>query len=325
MHVLIVGFGSIGRRHAKNLRALCDPLRLTLLRREERSDNSSETLGATVVRGLDQALAARPDCAVVANPSSQHTDVLLPLLEAGIPCYIEKPVVTRLEDANRVREALRHIRNIPVTLVGCNLRFLPSLRALHALIEQGKIGRVVRASIQAGQWLPDWRPAVDYRTSYSADAALGGGVILDLIHEVDAARWLFGEFDRVLALAGKLSSLEIRTEDTACLLLGRNGTGPVVSVALDYVSRRPIRHYEVVGEQGTAVWDLGRARLEIVHRDDATTVECGADGFDVAKTYVSAMGHFLECVRENTVSSQDVFEGLRSAELALRARNSAGL
>ena len=82
---------------------------------------------------------------------------------------------------------------IPQTQVGCNLRFLPSLQRLKDLIAQGVIGRIVRASFEAGQWLPDWRPRQDYRKSYSADPDSGGGVLFDLIHEIDAAYWILGD------------------------------------------------------------------------------------------------------------------------------------
>lgn len=325
MRALIAGFGSIGRRHAINLQKLLDPVEFILLRSKEEVDSAGQAPGVTLAGNLEAALRAKPDLAVISNASSRHADVLIPLLEAGIPCYIEKPVVTREDDARRLHAVLDKMDSVPVTLAGCNLRFLPSLIKLRALLEEGVTGNVVRASLQVGQWLPDWRPGRDYRLSYSANPQMGGGAILDLIHEIDMARWLFGEFDRVMALAGKLSSLDIATEDTACMLLGKNRGGPFVHVSVDYVSRKPVRRYEIVGDEGTLVWDLGSRRLELSSPRGEDVIDCGDLGFDIASTYVSAMSEFVDCVGQRCPTSQDIREGLMSAELALRARASAGL
>jgi len=203
-----------------------------------------------------------------------------------------------------------------VTLSGCNLRFLPSLMAARKLLHDGAIGRVVRASLQTGQWLPDWRPASDYRASYSASPDLGGGVVLDLVHELDAARWLLGEFDSITALGGHRSSLEIASEDAAVIAMTRVN-GPVVAIGLDYVARAPVRRYEFFGEKGTLVWDLPARRLEIV-AGEAKAPALDATAFDVSLTYLAAMREFVECVRDSRVSSQDLREGLRSAALAIR-------
>ena len=139
------------------------------------------------------------------------------------------------------------------------------------------------------------------------------------------ARWLFGEFDKVMALSGKLSSLDIAAEDTACILLGKNQGGPFVVVSLEYVSRKPVRRYEIVGDQGTLVWDLGSRRLELISQECTDVIECGEHGFDVANTYIMAMSEFLDCVRQGRSTTQDIHEGLKSVELALRAKASASL
>lgn len=309
MRALIVGMGSIGRRHADNLRALRPDATLEVVRRPDM---------------LPAALKNKPAAALLCAPSATRLDYLLPLLEQGVPCYVEKPLVATPGDARELAAFLAGREPSPLIAVGCNLRMLPSLRRLRALIAEGEIGTVVRASLEAGQWLPDWRPGRDYRASYSARRAGGGGVILDLIHEIDMARWLFGEFDRVLAAAGKFSSLEIDSEDTACLVLARS-TAPVVSISLDYVSRRRVRRYEVVGEKGTLVWDLDRASLERIDAQGARTIEAAPEAFDVSRTYVAALREFLDCIAHGEAPSCGVQDGLRSAELALQAKRDAAL
>lgn len=317
MRVLIVGYGSIARRHVESLRA-CGVRELSVLRPAGGARDAPQDL--RFVTDVERALALRPDCAVIASPTAAHGEALFPLLEAGIPSYVEKPVVMSTQELRRARDLLAR-RPPPATLAGCNLRFLPSLRRLRDELAHGAIGAPVRASLQAGQWLPDWRPGRDYRLTYSAKAATGGGVILDLVHELDAARWLFGDFEQVLALGGKRSRLEIDAEDVACILLGRRGSGPVVAIGLDYVSRQRVRRYEIVGEEGSLVWDLADARLSLVTTQGTSVLSAGAAEFDVGATYLCAMREFLAAAKEGRPASPDLADGLAAAELALRAKD----
>jgi predicted dehydrogenase len=322
MRALIIGFGSIGRRHARNLTFLRPSLELILLRRSAISDDVPK--GARIVSDLASALALLPDFAVIATPTHLHSDVLIPLLRAGIPCYIEKPVVANDNQLSDLARTLKTLDEVPVTLVGCNLRFLPSLKMLKTLAGDGTIGRVVRANLVVGQWLPDWRPSQDYHQSYSARPELGGGVILDLIHEIDQARWLFGEYESIFAIGGKFSSLDINTEDTACILLGNRGRAPVVSISLDYVSRKKVRRYEIVGDQGSLIWDLNERSLHLHTEAGSELLDCGPDGYDTQQTYIQAMSEFLACIEGGEhILAPDIIDGLKSTELALRARKAA--
>jgi predicted dehydrogenase len=233
---------------------------------------------------------------------------------------VEKPVVATEEQAKLLERLLGGLSACPATLVGCNLRHLPSLQRVRGLLQSGAIGQPVRASFQVGQWLPDWRPAQDYRLSYSADPGRGGGVALDLVHEFDAARWLFGEFDQVFAVGGHYSRLEIGSEDSATILLGRTG-GPAVAVGLDYVARQPMRRYEIIGDEGTLVWDLVGRRLEHASPNGNELIDCGEAGFETAATYVTAMTKMLAAVRSRQPTSQDIVDGLCSVRLALNVNH----
>jgi predicted dehydrogenase len=309
MRVLVVGYGSIARRHVENLRALEAVREFVILRPAGRPEDAPEDL--LFVQHIQQALERKPELAIVASPSASHMESLLPLLEARIPCYVEKPPVTSAEDVTR----LRQLESLPVTLTGCNLRFLPSLRRLRDALHSGSVGTPVRASLQAGQWLPDWRPGRDYRSTYSARAQSGGGVIFDLIHEIDAARWLFGEFDQVRSMSAKSSRLAIDAEDSAGILLGRRG-GPLVSIGLDYIARPPIRRYEIFGDEGTLIWDL---RAQQLTRGEEV-LESDPRSFDLAASYRAAMAEFLSAIKQGRAASPDLADGLNSTDLALRAR-----
>ena len=323
LQVLIVGFGSIGRRHADNLRKLHPNAGLTVLLPAGSLSAASLPAAAAQVNGIEEAIRRKPDCALICSPSSSRLEYLLPLLSAGIPCYVEKPLVSSKGDAAALRAYVKAREGMPLTVVGCNLRLLPSLQQARGLIASGGIGKVVRASLSAGQWLEDWRPGTDYRSSYSARPDRGGGVILDLIHEIDAARWLLGDLKLVGAAAGKLSRLEIAAEDTACLLLrGTAPKGPLVSINLDYVSRRRVRRYEVVGEEGTLIWDLERQILERQDAQGVYVLARGAEAFDTGRSYLLALESFFGSM-QGAKPFCGIEDGLRAAELALEARDGA--
>ncbi len=317
--VLVVGAGSIGRRHMDNLRLMAHDVRFDLLR-EGRGRDEALAADESSSSSLEEALARRPDLMLISNPSALHLRPLVAAIEHGIPFYAEKPLVTTAEDLAMLKTVAGGA--LPPHIVGCNLRFLPSLSRLRELLEQGAIGRIARARLEAGQYLPDWRPTRDYRASYSARAALGGGVLLDLIHEVDASLWLFGSFGDVRSLQARASSLDIDCEDVACLLLGRAG-GPVVTIELDYISRSPVRSYAIVGDEGTLAWNLQQRTLVLQRIGEAEPVALPADAFDVAATYRHAMRELLDAIDEGRQTSQPLEHGIRALEVVMAARADA--
>ncbi len=321
MMALIIGMGSIGQRHFKNIRSLAPNIALILSRKNPNKNSDTNPYPVKTYYSLNEALTNSPDFAIICNPSSLHFETLIPLIKTKIPIYIEKPVLTQQNQIGQLTSLLESSNYSETTMVGCNLRFLPSLLKVRDLIKSNVLGKIVRASFSVGQWLPDWRPSQNYRSSYSAQKSMGGGVIMDLIHELDMARWLFGEFDTVKSLKGKFSSLEIDSEDTAIILLGKQTGSPLVTVSMDYVSRQLNRRYEIVGEKGTLIWDLPKKSLDLVLPDCVKSINCGPMGFDVSQTYFTAMKEFLDAVRTKSQTSQDIQEGLKSAALAVLANN----
>ena len=219
MHVLIIGYGSIGSQHARI--AASQGCTVAVLSRHQ--IDSPKTY-----RDLGQALNDRtPDYVVIANATNNHYDALCQLALLGYTgiVLIEKPIFGRLED----------IPAFPfrAVLVAYNLRFHPIIQRIASLLEGERI-----LSVQAyvGQYLPEWRPSVDYRKSYSASAERGGGALRDLSHELDYLTWMLGGWDKVSALGGHFSQLEIDSDDVYALLLATPKC-PVVSIQLNYLDR----------------------------------------------------------------------------------------
>ena len=323
MRALVAGTGSIGRKHIAVLRKLLPELEFIFLRRESYEDHLSRSLCATIASSTHDAIELQPDFALIATPTSLHLELLEPLLLARIPVYIEKPVVSSFDDASRLQSVIEQLSSdMPVTQSGFMLRHLGSIKKICRLISNGEIGRIVRATLEVGQWLPDWRPVRDYRNSYSANSELGGGVILDLSHELDIARYLFGEFDIVKGIAGHFSDLEIDSEDTASILLG-NYDGPVVCVNMDYLCRKLRRNYTIVGDKATLIWDLVRKTVSIDSEKGSIVVTCTDSDFDFTESFIASWREFLYAIETGGVTQQGVEDALVSTILALRARESA--
>ena len=322
MRVLIAGTGSIGKRHIQSLQSLGYGSDIILLRRDGRQDDLSRDLKAPVFSSLMDALAEQPDFVVIATPSAFHTEIVLGCLSENVPFYLEKPAVSSLTDVKRIRDS--NTQNT-IALVGCNLRFLPSLQRMQTAVREGAIGTVVRADLQAGQWLPDWRPDQDYRESYSAHAKKGGGVLLDLIHEIDMARALFGEFDELSSQVKSVEALGISSEAVSTNLLRNSQGGPLVTVSLDYVSRNPLRSYRAVGMEGTLEWNLITQALILSQKGKEVQLCDLSQDFDVPSTYLLAMDNMVKSVQKIESPLVSLSDGLASTELALRLKEAACL
>jgi predicted dehydrogenase len=314
--ILIVGAGSIGRRHLGNLRtlgahnlAVCEPHDQ---RRASVAEDGTVTF-ATLERAIEEL---RPAAALICTPPSQHLAPALALVRAGADVFVEKPVAPTLDGIDELgREAGARSRIIQV---GYNLRFHPVLQTVKALLDAGAIGRPLHLHAQFGQYLPDWRPAVDYRASYSARAAMGGGILLDASHEIDYVTWLLGEPATLACFAGKASDLEVDVEDNATLMLGYAHDVHAV-IHLDFVRRGYRRTLEIVGETGNILADLGRRTVALERgRDEITNMPVAGDDM-----YVAELQDFLACCRERRAPAVGLREGTRALGIVLAAKAAA--
>ncbi|HEY7060819.1 MAG TPA: Gfo/Idh/MocA family oxidoreductase [Chloroflexota bacterium] len=321
MRVLVCGLGSIGKRHARNLAALGAGEVVGFDPREDRRAEAAAELGIVTVGRLDEAWEREPQVAFITAPTSLHVPLATEAAAHGCHLFVEKPLSDSFAGVDALLETVR-ARGL-VTLVGCNLRFHPGLVRVKRLIDDGAVGRVVAARIEVGQYLPDWHPYEDYRQGYSARRALGGGVILDAIHELDYARWLLGEVARVAAFAGTLSDLAIETEDVAAILL-RFASGAIGEVHLDYVQRAYSRTCHVVGTEGTIRWAYTAGAVRwYTAASGAWQEEPLPAGWEPNQMYVDELKHFLACLRSEQSPALDVFGAARVLAVALAARQAA--
>lgn len=296
--ILIAGLGSIGRRHLALVREALPQARVVVLRRPGSSAAEGLGPGIEITHDLSDALATGIDAAIIANPASLHLETALPLAKAGVHLLIEKPVSNNADGIGDVISAAA--RNGAVLQVGYCLRFDPSLRALRQALVDGKIGQPIGFHASVGQYLPDWRPGRDYRETVSARADLGGGALLELSHEIDAARWILGEITSVSARLRRSGELEIDVEDVADLIV-TTATGISGTIHLDFLQRPSSRSFRVHGTEGALVWD-GIAHETRRQKPDGGTddVIYGADGDALATAYRAQFEHFLDSLANGT-------------------------
>ena len=319
--LLIVGCGSIGKRHTENLRALGVNDILAFDLRADRREDVRSRFDVSVVETLDAAWEREPHAVVVAAPTSLHVSLALKSASRHCHVFIEKPLSHDWTSVEPLLETVK--QNDLITLVGCNMRFHPGLRQLKSLLADRAIGQVIAARVEVGQYLPDWHPWEDYRRSYSARRELGGGVILDAIHEIDYIRWLLGEVAGATCVAGKLSQLEIDTEDVAAILL-RFESGAVGEVHLDYIQRAYRRTCQIIGEDGTLHWDYTSGEVRwFSAQTKQWKVYADPAGWEANQMYLDEMKHFLRCVAGEEKPALDVFEAARVLQIALAAKESA--
>jgi predicted dehydrogenase len=319
MKTLIAGFGSIGRRHLNNLRALGET-DFVLLRSNRSTLPDDEIMGIPVETDINAALGHHPDAVVISNPTALHLRVAIPTAKAGCSILMEKPVSDSLERVAEFESALK--TGGGRVLVGFQFRFHPGLQQVKAWIDAGRIGKVVSCRVHWGEYLPDWHPWEDYRKGYSARADLGGGVVHTLSHPLDYQRWLFGDVQGLSAYISH-AGLNLDVEDTAEIGM-KFLNGVLGSTHLDYVQRPPEHTLKITGSEGTIEWDnaSGLARLfdpEIKQWQDSVLPV----GFERNTLFLDEARHFLDVVKGKASPCCTLEDGLAALRLANAVHQSA--
>lgn len=317
MTVAVLGLGSIGMRHARNLRALgrdvagFDP---DPARRRQLEDEGGQAFDSRA------AALERANAVVVASPSERHLDDMRAAVDAGRHLFVEKPLA---HTADGVAEVLADARDAGLTVFpGLVLRFHPAVLAARDMLRQGAVGTPIWARFQMSDYLPNWRPHQDHRAGYAADPRTGG-VLFDLVHEFDIANFLLGPAETAAAAARSSGLLEIAAEDCADVVL-RHADGVLSSMHFDYLTRPRRRTTEIAGSDGIIRLDLDARRLNVVGPDGDTTEDRVFPG-DYPDDFLRQMASFLACADGDEAPPCTGDEALAVLTQVLDARRLAGL
>ena len=304
LRIVIVSLGSIGQRHLTNIRAMLPKAEIGVWRRlgEPPRVHTIPCKADHLFHTLDEVLAFAPDAAIIASPANTHLETALALAGAGIHILVEKPLSTTVKGVEQLIQLCNN-RGL-ILMVGYNLRFMPSLRRVRTMVQEGAIGRVFAVKAEVGQYLPLWRPLADYRHGVSGQAELGGGALLELSHDIDYILWTLGIPDRITAFGGKFSDLEIDVEDLAEIVMEYDSPARMINIHLDMLQHSPRRCCRFIGSEGVLVWDGIEDKIDLFHVSDKQwrSIDC-LKMIEKNQMYVDQLHHFLDCInaRENPI------------------------
>ena len=304
MIILIIGLGSIGKKHVDAIYALKLSVTIYALRGAEASYGSyKEVINISSVAEIQTKI----DFIIISNITSAHEATIMNVLELDCPIFIEKPVLSDLENASVISAKLKqkHI----LTYVACNLRFHSGLQFLKKYLDQKK-PRINEVNIYCGSYLPDWRRAIDFRESYSAKSEQGGGVHLDLIHELDYCTWLFGFPEKVVSMKRNVSSLSIDAVDNARFEFSyANFTA---GLNLNYYRRDPKRTIEIITSEDSILLDLNRNKIQLLGSGEVLYEK----HFEMKDTYENQMRYFVDVINSKKQTVNDFDYAVKVLKLA---------
>lgn len=318
MKLLVIGCGSIGRRHANNFSQLAQ------VSVYDHDPEAAKLLSLETFDDLEAALDSKPDAVIVSTPHNTHVDMAMRALKAGAHVLVEKPLSHSLEGVSDLIQLASEQRK--KLYVVCNMRFHSAVSILKENLT--RIGRPLFARAYYGNYLPKMRPNADYCSLYAANRNQGGGVILDAIHEIDYLQWFFGSVESLSAEADKLSDLDIDVEDYASIQL-LHKSGVRAEIHLDYLQRCKRRGCEIVGEQGTLIWEsVGKSPEQCRvqwYSEESNTWQLLYENDDelLNKPYQMLAENFVQAISQNVNTLAMGDEGLSALRVALGASESA--
>ncbi|SKA83708.1 Predicted dehydrogenase [Paucidesulfovibrio gracilis DSM 16080] len=332
MKALFLGLGGVGQRHLRNLLQLRPDVRLAAVRHGDRafeigydlqpdySVDIMEKYGIQRLADLDEALAWKPDLAVVASPTSAHMEQATALARGGVPVFLEKPVSADHEGL----DDLVRLASRPATpvMVGYMFRFHPGVRRFLELVRERAAGRPHTMHVQLNSYMPAWHSYEKYNEFYAGRKDLGGGAVLSEIHELDLISAMLGEPHSVHASGGTLSSLELDVEDTACALLefGVDGRPFPVTLQMSFVQRPPTRRITLYAENGTIEWQGMTSCITLRGTDGTETVE-DFSSFERNQMFLDELEHFLHCLERGETPLTNLPDVAGGHRLALQIRD----
>ena len=294
MKVLIIGLGSVALKHINALKAINKNIEIYALRSSKSANNINNVINIFSWKSVNEY---KFTFVIISSPSYLHVRNLEKILHLNIPIFIEKPICTS-------RYQLKKLSNIKLknlSYVACNLRF-------HSLIKFLKrnlpilTNEIYEINVYCGSYLPDWREK-DVKETYSYQKKLGGGVHLDLIHEIDYINYLFGEPKSIRRYTNKLSNLTFDSVDYANFLMIYSRFS--INLILNYYRKDRKRKIEIIGKDITIEADFERGTVKNLISNKMIFV-CKENSLD--SSYLDQMNYWISCIRDSKSPMNNIQE-----------------
>lgn len=299
--ILIIGFGTIGRVHFKIINLLLPNSKIKILKKS--GDKLKKNYYTKHYIHSNKIEEFKPDLAIIANPSSKHLKYAIKMAKLDCDLFIEKPISNNL---NLTKQFLQIIKKKKlIVTIGYNLRYLESLRIFKKKIHSNILGKILFVKSEVGQNLETWRKNLDYRLSVSSQKKTGGGVLLELSHEIDYLIWIFRDVRLVKSFISKQSNLKTDVEDSAHLILKIifNKNKIISNLNLDFVRHDKTRLCTVIGQKGTLRWNGIEGKVDFYSLKSNTWKLIAHKKNEMKHSYEKQWVDFLKCIKSRKKSS----------------------
>ena len=314
----ILGGGSIGIRHTKNLINL--GYDVTVFDVAAARLDIAKQLGANVTKNRAKLLD-KSDALFICTPSGQHYSDIEDGINSRCNLFVEKPITTKIQGLRAMLDLAKGLGLL--VFAGFNLRFNKAVMRAQTILEMNKLGNILWGSFHSSHYLPDWRPDQDYREGYAADT-ISGGVIFDIIHEFDLANLFLGPAWPIASVARNTGKLGILSEDCADIIL-KHESGVQSVLHLDYVTRPNIRLIKIAGTKGVLSIDLINSNLCQLDTSSKKVINEDFKGLSINEEYIKQAKNFIDCIIGRTKPTCDGYEALELLKQVVEARKLAGL
>ncbi len=325
MKILMIGLGSIGQRHLRNIRALYgDTVEIIAYRVRGLARTFSNDMkirenvvlenefNITTYTKLEEALAQKPDVAFITNITSLHVECATKCAEAGCHLFIEKPLSYNLAGIETLQKIVKE-KNL-VAFMGFQNRYNPCVKKLKETIEKNLLGDLVAVNVDMGERLTTMHSYENYAETYMARKDMGGGVVLNQqIHEIDYLTYIFGMPKSVYAIASNNNPLTIDVDDNSSALYDFNGLP--VFVHSDFMQFPPTRKCKVIGAKGYMEIDLINNCIVEVVNDQLTKTEF--TNFQRNDMFIEELRLFMDCVKNGELSGSSLDDGVTTLKIGL--------
>lgn len=319
MKILVVGYGSIGKRHVNNLIKIKNLDILICTKNKEAEILSKQ--GIKIFKSISESLKEKPEIGIICNETSLHIKTAIRLAKNNCHLFIEKPISNSLKGLETISKLTKKKKLI--TMIGCDMRFDKCIKEIKKIIEHDELGNILSVQSDNGSYLPDWHPWEDYRISYASKNNLGGGVVLTLIHELDYLYWFFGMVKEVSSMTGKFSNLEISVEDLAAILL-KFKKNFVAEIHLDYFQQPPSRKCKIIGSKGIILWNSNTNEVKkYSNLKKKWVTKLKNKNYKRNDQFIDELKYFLKCVTKNKKTINSIDDAINTLKISLAIKKSS--
>jgi predicted dehydrogenase len=316
--VAIIGLGSIGRRHLRLISEIRPDIEIIIVRSGYGIACKEEKIASKIVFSINEAIGFGIQAAIISSPATLHLQQSLELAKNGVHLLIEKPLS---HTADGLDELLKVVNNNNIiAMVGYALRYDTGARKFKDWLSNKAIGKILHARIECGSYLPSWRPDQDYRKTVSALPELGGGVLLELSHEIDYLHWFFGRPIDIQAQITNSKMLDIDVEDQADLLI-TSEQGYPISVQIDFNRRHVKRECTIITTEGELTWNA--VNKKVIWRainEKELSYEYNNERDDI---YHMQLKRFFECIENGSNPIVTIEDGINVVRMIDAARDAS--